>query len=186
MRTPPFIFPTVIAASLQADTMAATSKSEVVALFDFYDALSGDSWRQSSGWASDSDPCNYTRANDTSSCTSTCKGLTCDDWVGSSDHTCLELEHEFGCDCSGCGCGGSWDGVLCERNSSSNESHVVVLSLPTNNLAGSLPASLAQLPYLRGWLSSIPAGRGLMLDQTAEWTPIWKVVQDLITLLSLS
>ena len=44
----------------------------------------------------------------------------------------------------------------------------------------------AQLPYLRGWLSSIPAGRGLMLDQTAEWTPIWKVVQDLITLLSLS
>ena len=35
-------------------------------------------------------------------------------------------------------------------------------------------SSPEHIPYLSGWLSSIPAGRGLMLDQTAEWTPIWK------------
>ena len=29
-------------------------------------------------------------------------------------------------------------------------------------------------PTLKGWLSSIPKGRGLMLDQTADWIPIWK------------
>ena len=34
------------------------------------------------------------------------------------------------------------------------------------------------LPYLKGWLSSIPAGRSLLLDQTAEWTPIWKFFDD--------
>eukprot|EP00041_Stephanoeca_diplocostata_P021284 m.492801 g.492801 ORF g.492801 m.492801 type:complete len:897 (+) comp21786_c0_seq2:46-2736(+) len=30
------------------------------------------------------------------------------------------------------------------------------------------------LPYLHGWLSAIPEGKGLMLDQTAEWIPLWK------------
>lgn len=30
------------------------------------------------------------------------------------------------------------------------------------------------LPYLYGWLSAIPPGKGLMLDQTAEWIPIWQ------------
>jgi hypothetical protein len=34
------------------------------------------------------------------------------------------------------------------------------------------------LPYLKGWLSSIPAGKSLLLDQTAEWTPIWKFFDD--------
>lgn len=28
--------------------------------------------------------------------------------------------------------------------------------------------------YLRGWISSIPKGKGLFLDQTAEWVPIWQ------------
>jgi hypothetical protein len=29
------------------------------------------------------------------------------------------------------------------------------------------------LPFLLGWLSAIPEGRSLLLDQTAEWLPLW-------------
>jgi hypothetical protein len=35
-------------------------------------------------------------------------------------------------------------------------------------------STAAQLGVLRGWLGAIPAGRSLLLDQTAEWQPLWQ------------
>eukprot|EP00300_Choanocystis_sp_HF-7_P013549 c18343_g1_i1.p1 GENE.c18343_g1_i1~~c18343_g1_i1.p1 ORF type:complete len:565 (+),score=117.27 c18343_g1_i1:846-2540(+) len=29
------------------------------------------------------------------------------------------------------------------------------------------------LPYIKGWVSAVPHGRLLLLDQTAEWKPLW-------------
>ena len=49
-------------------------------------------------------------------------------------------------------CGGSepWYGITCETNaSSSNTTHVVGIALESNQLDGTLPASLADLPRLR-------------------------------------
>ena len=56
-------------------------------------------------------------------------------------------------------CGGSsepWYGITCETNaSSSNATHVVGITLESNQLDGTLPASLADLPRLRTlWLKS--------------------------------
>ena len=31
----------------------------------------------------------------------------------------------------------------------------------------------SDLPYLRGWLAAVPEHRLLLLDQTAEWMPLW-------------
>ena len=49
-------------------------------------------------------------------------------------------------------CGGSsepWYGITCETNSSFNATHVVGIALESNQLDGTLPASLANLPRLR-------------------------------------
>ena len=49
-------------------------------------------------------------------------------------------------------CGGSepWYGITCETNtSSSNTTHVVGITLESNQLDGTLPASLVNLPRLR-------------------------------------
>lgn len=34
------------------------------------------------------------------------------------------------------------------------------------------------LPYLKGWIGAVPTGRLLLLDQTAEWTPLWSKFHD--------
>ena len=38
--------------------------------------------------------------------------------------------------------------------------------------------SSKHISYLQGWLSSIPKGKSVFLDQTAEWTPIWKFFNE--------
>ena len=42
--------------------------------------------------------------------------------------------------------------------------------------------SPANLNYLKGWIGAIPPGKALMLDQTAEWTPIWQKFNDFVFL----
>ena len=42
--------------------------------------------------------------------------------------------------------------------------------------------SPANLDYLKGWIGAIPPGKALMLDQTAEWTPIWQKFDNFVFL----